>query len=235
MLKVNKINVAYGKLQVIWDVSFEVRNGEFVTLIGSNGAGKSTILKTISGLMHPTSGTIEFLSQKIEDSASYTIVEAGLIHVPEGKKIFPFMSVYENLLMGGYTKEARKKISDKMEYVFQIFPVLKERKNQPAGTLSGGERQMLAIGIGLMACPKLLMLDEPLQGLSPLYAMKTLDAIKELNRRDKLTVLLVEQNVNYALEYAQRGYVIENGRITLSGTCSDLRGNEHVKKAYLGI
>ncbi|MGB9615238.1 MAG: ABC transporter ATP-binding protein, partial [Fervidobacterium sp.] len=173
--------------------------------------------------------------KRIENSAPHAIVEAGLIHVPEGKKVFSFMSVYENLLMGGYIKEAREKISERMEYVFQIFPVLKEKKDQLAGTLSGGERQMLTIGMGLMACPKLLTLDEPLQGLSPLYAVKTLDAIKDLNERDKLTILLVEQNVDYALKYAQRGYVIENGRVTLSGTCTELRDNEHVKKAYLGI
>jgi len=235
MLKVSNIQVSYGKLRVLWGVSLEIDRGEFVTLIGPNAAGKSTTLKTISGLLHPESGTIEFESKRIDRLPPHAIVRMGLAHVPEGRKIFPFMTVYENLLMGAYTKEAREKIDDRIEYVFQIFPVLKERRNQLAGTLSGGERQMLVIGMGLMTCAKMLMIDEPSQGLAPVLALKTLDTLKQLNESDKLTILLVEQNVHYALKYADRAYLLENGRIVLSGKCSDLMAHKHIKEAYLGM
>jgi branched-chain amino acid transport system ATP-binding protein len=235
MLELHKVNTAYGKLQILWDVSFKVESGEFVTLIGPNGAGKTTTLKTISGILRPISGAINFLGEPISRLPPHKIIERGLAHVPEGKRIFPNMTVYENLLMGAYSKEARRRISDSLDYVFKIFPILNERRNQLAGTLSGGERQMLAIGMGLMSRPKLLMLDEPSQGLAPLISLKLFEALKELNEEGGLTILLVEQNVHYALDYSDRGYVIEQGRIALSGTSEELKENEHVKKAYLGI
>jgi branched-chain amino acid transport system ATP-binding protein len=235
MLELHKVNTAYGKLQILWDVSFKVESGEFVTLIGPNGAGKTTTLKTISGILRPISGAINFLGEPISRLPPHKIIERGLAHVPEGKRIFPNMTVYENLLMGAYSKEARRRISDSLDYVFKIFPILNERRNQLAGTLSGGERQMLAIGMGLMSRPKLLMLDEPSQGLAPLISLKLFEALKELNEEGGLTILLVEQNVHYALDYSDRGYVIEQGRIALSGNSEELKENEHVKKAYLGI
>ncbi|MEM2364787.1 MAG: ABC transporter ATP-binding protein [Candidatus Bathyarchaeia archaeon] len=235
MLELHEVSASYGKLQILWGISFEIGRGEFVTLIGPNGAGKTTTLKTISGILHPTSGTISFLGRAINHLPPHKIIENGLAHVPEGKRIFPYMTVYENLLMGAYTKDARGKISDSLDYVFKIFPILSERKNQLAGTLSGGERQMLAIGMGLMSRPKLIMLDEPSQGLAPLISSKLFDVLKDLNEREGLTILLVEQNVHYALDYSDRGYVIEQGKIMLSGTSEELRNNEHVKKAYLGL
>lgn len=235
MLELHNVSASYGKLQILWNVSFKIDSGEFVTLIGPNGAGKTTTLKTISGILHPISGTISFLGRTINHLPPHKIIENGLAHVPEGKRIFPYMTVYENLLMGAYSKDARRKISDSLDYVFNIFPKLYERKNQLAGTLSGGERQMLAIGMGLMSRPKLIMLDEPSQGLAPLISLKLFDVLKELNEREGLTILLVEQNVHYALDYSDRGYVMEQGKIVLSGTSEELRNNEHVKKAYLGL
>lgn len=235
MLELHNVSASYGKLQILWNVSFKIDSGEFVTLIGPNGAGKTTTLKTISGILHPISGTISFLGRTINHLPPHKIIENGLAHVPEGKRIFPYMTVYENLLMGAYSKDARRKISDSLDYVFNIFPKLYERKNQLAGTLSGGERQMLAIGMGLMSRPKLIMLDEPSQGLAPLISLKLFDVLKELNEREGLTILLVEQNVHYALDYSDRGYVMEQGKIVLSGTSEELRNNEHVKIAYLGL
>jgi branched-chain amino acid transport system ATP-binding protein len=235
MLELRGVSASYGKLQILWEISLKIDMGEFVTLIGPNGAGKTTTLKTISGILHPISGTINFLGETINHLPSHKIIEKGLAQIPEGKRIFPYMTVYENLLMGAYTKEAREKISDSLDFVFQTFPKLLERKNQLAGTLSGGERQMLTIGMGLMSRPKLLMLDEPSQGLAPVISIKLFDVLKDLNEGGNLTILLVEQNVHYALDYGNRGYVIEQGRITLSGTSEELRSNEHVKKAYLGL
>ena len=234
LLKVNKINVFYGDLQALWDVSFEVYEGEKVVIVGANGAGKTTTLKTISGLLRPRSGTIEFMGQRIDRLPAHKIVELGIAHVPEGRRLFPKMTVLENLEMGAYTKRAREKFEDTLEWVFSIFPVLKERKNQIAGTMSGGERQMLAIARGLMSRPKLLMLDEPSLGLAPKLVLKTFEVIQRISE-EGVTILLVEQNVRHALELADRGYVLETGRITLSGTGEELLNNDYVKKAYLGM
>jgi len=234
MLKVDKINVFYGDLQALWDVSFEVNEGEKVVIVGANGAGKTTTLKTISGLLRPRSGSIEFLGKRIDKLPPHKIVELGIAHVPEGRRLFPRMTVLENLEMGAYTKRAREKLEDTLEWVFSIFPRLKERKKQIAGTMSGGERQMLAIARGLMSKPKLLMLDEPSLGLAPKLVVKTFEVIERINE-EGVTILLVEQNVRHALELADRGYVLETGRITLSGTGEDLLKNDYVKKAYLGM
>jgi len=234
LLKVNNIDVFYGDLQALWGVSFEVHEGEKVVIVGANGAGKTTTLKTISGLLRPRSGTIEFKGQRIDKLPPHKIVELGIAHVPEGRRIFPKMTVLENLEMGAYIKRAREKFDDTLEWVFSIFPRLKERKNQIAGTMSGGERQMLAIARGLMSRPDLLMLDEPSLGLAPKLVMKTFEVIKRIGE-EGVTILLVEQNVRHALELADRGYVLETGRITLSGTSEELLSNDYVKKAYLGM
>lgn len=234
MLAVNNVNVSYGSLQVLWDVSFRVEKGEIVAIVGSNGAGKTTTLKTISGLLHPTSGSISFLGKRIDKMPPHQIVELGISHIPEGRRLFPNMTVLDNLRVGAYTPMAWKKKEETMEWVFQIFPVLKERKHQLAGTLSGGEQQMLAIARGLMSRPKLLMLDEPSLGLAPRIVLLVFDVIKQINN-EGITILLVEQNVRQALELANRGYVMENGRIILEGEGIELLNNKHVKKAYLGI
>ena len=234
MLKVDKINVFYGDLQALWDVSFEVNEGEKVVIVGANGAGKTTTLRTISGLLRPRSGSIEFLGKRIDKLPPHEIVELGIAHVPEGRRLFPRMTVLENLEVGAYTKRAREKFDDTLEWVFSIFPRLRERKKQIAGTMSGGERQMLAIARGLMSKPKLLMLDEPSLGLAPKLVVKTFEVIERINE-EGVTILLVEQNVRHALELADRGYVLETGRITLSGTGEELLKNDYVKKAYLGM
>jgi branched-chain amino acid transport system ATP-binding protein len=234
MIEVNKINVFYGGLQVLYDVYFNVDEGEVVSIVGSNGAGKTTILKTISGITTIKSGTINFLGNRIDNLPPSKIVDAGVVHVPEGRRLFHYMSVRENLEIGAITRRAKEKKYESLGWIYGLFPILKERKNQLAGTLSGGEQQMLAIGRGLMAKPKLLMLDEPSLGLAPKLVLKTLEVVKEINRQG-VTILLVEQNTQYALELATRAYVLETGRITLEGTGRELLGNEHVKKAYLGL
>lgn len=234
LLEVDKINVFYGDLQALWDVSFEVHEGEKVVIVGANGAGKTTTLRTISGLLRPRSGEIRFMGQRIDRLPPHKIVELGIAHVPEGRRIFPRMTVLENLEMGAYIKRAREKFDDTLEWVFSIFPRLRERKNQIAGTMSGGERQMLAIARGLMSRPKLLMLDEPSLGLAPKLVLKVFEVIQRIGE-EGVTILLVEQNVRHALELADRGYVLETGRITLSGTGEELLNNEYVKKAYLGM
>ncbi|HID18866.1 TPA: ABC transporter ATP-binding protein, partial [Candidatus Bathyarchaeota archaeon] len=213
MLTVEKINVFYGNVQALWDVSLKVEKGEVVALIGSNGAGKTTTLKTVSGLLRPRSGSISFLGEKVDNFDPRHIVELGLVQVPEGRHLFPYMTVLENLKMGAYPSYARKRRNETLEWVFTLFPILKERKGQLAGTLSGGEQQMLAIARGLMARPKLLMLDEPSLGLAPVYTLKIFDLIRKINQ-EGVTILLVEQNVRQALEISDRGYVLETGRIT---------------------
>ncbi|MEM3627104.1 MAG: ABC transporter ATP-binding protein [Candidatus Bathyarchaeia archaeon] len=233
MLELSKINVYYGDLQVIWDVSFTVPKGMIVAVLGPNGAGKTTILKTISGLLKPKSGTITFLGKRIDTISSYQITEYGISYVPEGRRLFPQMTVLENLEMGAYSRRARNKKSDTLERVFQLFPILKERKNQLAGTLSGGEQQMLAIGRGLMSNPLLLMLDEPSLGLAPKITWKLFEIIREINK-EGLTILLVEQNIHYALELADKAYVLETGKIVLEGKGEQLLNDPYVKKAYLG-
>ena len=234
MLKVNNLNVLYGKLQALWDVSFRVEEGEIVALVGANAAGKSTLLNSISGLLRPASGTIEFLGKEINGLAAYQIVEAGISQIPEGRKLFPSMSVRENLELGAYTKQAWDKRDETIEDIYQLFPILKERIKQQARTLSGGEQQMVAIARGLMSRPKLYMLDEPSQGLSPVLVSEVFDIINNLHEHGT-TILLVEQNVERTLEVADRAYVLENGRIVLEGKGKELVENKHIKKAYLGL
>ena len=231
MLKTDDIHVYYGAIHAIKGISFEVNQGEIVALIGANGAGKSTILKTVSGLMHPRSGTIEFLGENITHADAHKLVHHGLAHVPEGRRIFLQMSVQENLEMGAYS---RKEVSkEDLDMVFDLFPRLMERRKQVAGTLSGGEQQMLAMSRALMSHPKLMMLDEPSMGLAPILVDQIFDIIKELHKSGT-TILLVEQNARKALSIADRAYVLETGSITLSGTGPELARSDAVRKAYLG-
>ena len=232
MLKAEDLNVYYGPIHAVKGVSFEVREGEIVTLIGANGAGKSTTLKTLSGLMRSRGGAIEFMDRSIASAPAHKIVELGLAHVPEGRRIFTSMTVEENLDMGAFIKKNANLEQDK-ERVFEQFPRLKERRKQIAGTLSGGEQQMLAMGRALMSSPKLLMLDEPSMGLAPILVEQVFDIITELHKAGT-TILLVEQNAEMALSIADRAYVMETGRITLSGTGEELAASEEVQKAYLG-
>ncbi|NLM84197.1 MAG: ABC transporter ATP-binding protein [Clostridiales bacterium] len=231
MLTVKDIHVYYGPIHAIKGVSFEVNDGEIVALIGANGAGKSTILKTVSGLLHPKTGSIEFNGEDITKVEPHRIVKKGLAHVPEGRRIFLRMTVMENLEMGAFTQKSVRE--EDLERIFERFPRLKERRKQIAGTLSGGEQQMLAIGRALMSHPKLLMLDEPSMGLAPILVEQIFEIIKELNDSGT-TILLVEQNAGMALEIADRAYVLETGNITLSGTGAELMCSEEVRKAYLG-
>ncbi len=234
MLEVENINVFYGDAQALWDVSFKVNRGEIVILVGSNGAGKSTTLKAISGLVPPLTGEIRFEKNRIDCVQAYRIVEMGIAHIPEGRRLWPGLTVRENLELGAYIKAARNAREKTMEWVFKLFPRLKERLNQLAGTLSGGEQQMLAIGRGLLSKPKLLILDEPSLGLAPLLVDDVLETIQMINRQG-VTILLIEQNVNRALTISTRCYVLELGRIVLSGTERDLLADEAVKTAYLGL
>ena len=232
MLKVNDINVYYGSIHAIKGVSFEVHQGEVVTLIGANGAGKSTTLQTISGLLRSKTGSIEFLGENLGGVAPHKIVAKGLAHVPEGRRVFLQMTVEENLAMGAFTRPTSE-IDSGIENVYERFPRLKERRKQIAGTLSGGEQQMLAMGRALMSSPKLLMLDEPSMGLAPLLVEQIFDIIRELHKAGT-TILLVEQNAQMALSVADRGYVLETGKIVATGTGADLLNDDAVKKAYLG-
>jgi len=232
MLNVTNMNVYYGNIYAIKDVSFDVGDGEIVTLIGANGAGKSTILKTISGLLRSKTGSISFAGEEISHTASHTIVKRGLAHVPEGRRVFLQMSVRENLEMGHYTQPSAT-MDERIAQVYEKFPRLKERRKQMAGTLSGGEQQMLAMGRALMSRPKLLMLDEPSMGLAPLLVEQIFEIIKELNAAG-VTILLVEQNANMALAVAHRGYVLETGRIVTADNAAALLQDDAVRKAYLG-
>ena len=232
MLKVNNINVYYGSIHAVKDVSFEVHQGEVVTLIGANGAGKSTILQTVSGLLRSKTGSVEFLGENLGGVPAHKVVNKGLAHVPEGRRVFLQMTVEENLEMGAYTRPAIE-IADSIADVYERFPRLKERRKQIAGTLSGGEQQMLAMGRALMSKPQLLMLDEPSMGLAPLLIEQIFEIIKELHAAGT-TILLVEQNAQMALSVADRGYVLETGRIVSTGTGADLLNDDSVKKAYLG-
>jgi branched-chain amino acid transport system ATP-binding protein len=233
MLAIEKLQVAYGKVQALWDVTLGVPDGEIVALVGANGAGKTTLLKTVSGLLRRKSGSITYGGKDIEEASPPEIVRHGVVHVPEGRKLFPEMTVMDNLLMGAFTVPQSER-PKRLERVFDIFPVLKERKKQIAGTLSGGEQQMVAIGRGLMGGPKLLMLDEPSLGLAPILVEEVFGVIKEINRLG-VTVLLVEQNTQNALSLAHKGFVMELGRIALSGSGSELLANSDVRKAYLGL
>lgn len=232
MLKIENLAVSYGMIQAVHGVSFDVKPGEIVTLIGANGAGKTTILRTISGLIRPKSGQILFEDQEITKTPPQKIVAAGLSQVPEGRHVFPGLSVMENLEMGAYLRKDGGLKGD-YEQVFEKFPVLKERRNQDAATLSGGEQQMLAMGRALMSKPKLLLLDEPSMGLAPIFIKEIFSIIQEINAQGT-TVLLIEQNAKMALSVAHRGYVLETGKIVLSGTGAELLDSEEVKKAYLG-
>ena len=232
MLSVKDLNVYYGPIHAVKGVSFAVDQGEIVTLIGANGAGKSTILKTVSGLLKPKSGEVDFMGKKISGTAPHKIVELGIAHVPEGRRIFTRMTVEENLEMGAFTAPSSS-IEEGKEQVFQRFPRLKERRKQTAGTLSGGEQQMLAMGRALMSKPSLMMLDEPSMGLAPILVEQVFDIIRELHAGGT-TILLVEQNAQAALDVADRAYVLETGRIVLSGTGAELMASDSVQKAYLG-
>ncbi|MEA1946009.1 MAG: ABC transporter ATP-binding protein [Thermodesulfobacteriota bacterium] len=234
MLKVNGINVFYEDLQVLWDVSFDVKEKEILVLVGANGAGKSTTLKTISSLLTPKTGTIEFNGIRLDQLPPNKIIEHGIVHVPEGRRLFPEMSVEENLIMGSLYGEAKTKRNETIEYVYSLFPRLQERRKQMSGTLSGGEQQMLAVGRGLMSRPKLMMFDEPSLGLAPILVKDIFDLINKINQ-EGVTVLLVEQNVTQTLAMCDRAYVLENGRNVLQGTGQELMANDHVKEVYLGI
>jgi branched-chain amino acid transport system ATP-binding protein len=234
VLEVCDVTIPYDMTQALWDVCIEVNESEIVALIGSNGAGKTALLNVISGVLHPVSGSVEFLGSRIDDLPAHVIVEMGISHVPEGGKVFPEMSVYENLEMGAYPIHAWNQKEKTLELVYDVFPILKERAGQLARTLSGGERQMLAIGRGLMSMPRLCLLDEPSYGLAPMMVSEIFRIIKDLPDQG-ITVLLIEQNVRHTLETADRAYVLENGRICLEGACDELLQSDFVKKAYLGL
>jgi branched-chain amino acid transport system ATP-binding protein len=234
MLEVSNLDVFYGRSQALRDVSLKVEEREIVALVGANGAGKTTLLNTISGLLRPASGNVEFLGQRIDRLAPYKIMNLGICQIPEGRKLFSDMTVGDNLEMGAYSSAAWKRRKETLQRVYQVFPVLKERQKQSAKKLSGGERQMVAIGRGLMSNPRLCMFDEPSYGLAPKLFSEVLEVIKHL-REQGITIFLVEQNVRQTLETADRAYVIENGRIVLEGKGRDLLRNEQVKTAYLGL
>jgi len=233
LLKLNNLNVHYGAIHALKDVTLYIEEGEIVSLIGANGAGKTTTLRTISGLEKKTSGEILFMGKDISKTLASDIVKLGISHVPEGRRVFPRMSVYENLEVGAITRKDKENIAKDFKKSFELFPKLFERKNQLAGTLSGGEQQMLAIARGLLSRPKLLLLDEPSMGLAPLIVEEIFNIVKDINSTGT-TVLLVEQNANLALKYSNRGYILKNGYIDLEGNSKDLFNNEEVKKAYLG-
>ena len=233
MLQIRRLNFSYGDLKVLWDVDLEVKQGEIVTVVGANGAGKSTILKNVSRLVRASSGTIKLGDVDLEKLQSHEVVEHGLIQVPEGRKIFPEMTVVENLRMGSFVKATRKDRERNMDRVFGLFPRLAERKTQLGGTMSGGEQQMLAIARGLMGNPKLMLLDEPSLGLSPLLVKNIFEIIKEINKQGT-TILLVEQSASFALAVSNRGYVLETGKVALSDRSDALKENPEVQKAYLG-
>ncbi|MGT2929147.1 ABC transporter ATP-binding protein [Streptococcus dentasini] len=233
MLKIENLSVSYGAIEAVKDVSFEVNEGEVVTLIGANGAGKTSILRTISGLVRPSQGTVSYLDNEIQKVAARKIVADGLAQVPEGRHVFPGLTVLENLEMGAFLKNNKDTNQSNLKKIFDRFPRLEERKNQDAATLSGGEQQMLAMGRALMSQPKLLLLDEPSMGLAPIFIQEIFDIIQDIQKQGT-TVLLIEQNANKALSIADRGYVLETGKIVLSGTGQELLASDEVRKAYLG-
>ncbi len=234
MLEVSNLDTLYGNVQVLWEVSVRIDEAEIVALVGANGAGKTTLLNTISGLLRPASGHIEFLGKRIDGLPSHAIVELGISHVREGRKLFPEMSVRENLEMGAYTKRVWKQKIETLEEVYQLFPILKARRGQLARTLSGGEQQMVAMGRGLMSRPKLCIIDEPSSGLAPLVVDETFSTIQGL-RKQGIAIFLIEQDVQRTLETADRAYVLENGRIVSEGKGKELLQDDHIKKAYLGL
>jgi branched-chain amino acid transport system ATP-binding protein len=234
MLRVKGIDVFYGDLQVLWDVTFDVNAKEILALVGANGAGKSTTIKTISALLTPKGGTIEFNGIRLDHLPAHKIIKHGIVHAPEGRRLFHEMSVEENLIMGSLYGEAKAKRFETLEYMYEIFPALRQRRKQMAGTLSGGEQQMLAVGRGLMSKPRLMMFDEPSLGLAPILVQLIFNLVKRINE-EGVTVLLVEQNVIQTLAICDRAYVLENGRVVLKGTGRELMHNDHVKEAYLGV
>ena len=234
MLKINGIETFYGNIRALKGISLDVPEGSIVTLLGANGAGKTTTLKTISGITPAATGTIEFMGQRIDRIAPEKIVRLGISHVPEGREVFKDLTVTENLKMGAYTRKDKREIAASLQTVYTHYPILRERRNQLAGTLSGGEQQMLAIGRALMSRPKLLLLDEPSLGLAPKLVAEIFRILKDINRHEGITVLLVEQNANKALSIAHYGYVLETGRITLADTAPHLLQNDHVRRSYLG-
>ncbi len=235
MLNIENLNVFYDGLQALYSVSLEVHAEEFVCILGPNGAGKSTLLQTIAGMLVPGQGAISFKNRPIHGLAAYKVASLGLALVPEEGWLFGQMSVEENLLMGAYPKTARRNIKRQMEFVFDLFPILAERKKQQEETLSGGERQMLAVGRGLMNSPRMLLLDEPSLGLAPLVVKDIFNVLVRINQEEKTTILLTEQNIFHALKITQRGYLFENGKIAMQGASKELLGNEHIKKNYLGL
>ena len=234
MLRLEQVHSGYGPVNILFDISLDVHEGEIVSLIGANSAGKSSMLNVISGLVSLAAGEIVFEGNPIHSLPSHEIIELGIIQVPEGRRIFPLMSVRENLLMGCYSRRARPKSGETLQRVFELFPRLAERRDQLGESMSGGEQQMLAIGRGLMAGPKILMLDEPSLGLAPIIVQMIFKVLQEVNRQG-VTILLVEQNVKESLDISSRGYVLENGRVVLEGAGKDLLENSHLKKAYLGL
>ena len=235
MLELKNIKTFYGNIQALKDVSLKISEGEIITLIGANGAGKSTTLMSICGIVSPRSGEILFMGEPIQDLAPNNIVSLGISQVPEGRRIFPYLSVAENLDMGAFLRNDKDEIKRDIDYIYELFPILAERRSQAGGTLSGGEQQMLAISRALMAKPRLLLMDEPSLGLAPLIVKQIFNIIKKINAESKTTIFLVEQNANMALKVAHRGYVMETGRVTLSDTAQNLMANDDVQKAYLGI
>jgi len=233
MLKIDNLDVYYGNIHALKGVHLQVEEGEIVTLIGANGAGKTTLLKTISGLLKPKNGEIQYNGENIALKKPQYIAKSGIVHVPEGRRVFPNMTVQENLELGAYLRKDKKEIEKDLQHVYELFPRLYERKKQQAGTLSGGEQQMLAIGRGLMAKPKLLLLDEPSMGLAPLLVKTIFKVIEDINN-EGTTILLVEQNAHMALTIANRAYVIETGKVVLSGSAQELRESDQVREAYLG-
>ena len=235
MLELRDVQTCYGSIMALKGISLSVNEGEIITLIGANGAGKSTTLMTVCGIVPLRNGEILFMGKSIQQMEPHEIVAMGISQVPEGRRIFPLLTVTENLDMGAFLRKDKAEILRDIEYIFTLFPILKERRHQPGGTLSGGEQQMLAISRALMARPRLLLLDEPSLGLAPLIFQLIFQIIRKINEEGRTTILLVEQNANMALRFAHRGYVMENGRITLEGTAGNLLNNEDVKRAYLGL
>jgi branched-chain amino acid transport system ATP-binding protein len=235
VLRLENVSTYYGNIRALDNVNIEVSEGEIITLIGANGAGKSTTLMSVCGVVPPRSGEVYFLDEPISELDTNAIIERGIAQVPEGRRIFPYLTVQENLDLGTFLRRDQEEIKRDLDYVFELFPILRERRHQAGGTLSGGEQQMLAISRALMARPKLLLLDEPSLGLAPLLVQQIFEIIKQVNEENKTTIFLVEQNANLALKLAHRGYVMETGRIALTDTCENLLQDESVKQAYLGV
>jgi len=235
LLKIEHIDLYYGDIQILYDISFEVKKGIIVSLVGGNGAGKTTLINTITGLIRPRKGVIFFENDRIDLRRTDEIVKKGLVQVPEGRKLFGKLTVLENLEMGSINERAKPKRKENLGRIYKLFPILEERKYQKAGNLSGGEQQMLSIGRGLMALPRLLILDEPSLGLAPLFNKEIFNYIIDINKKENITIFLAEQNLKAALQMSHWGYVLENGKIVLEGTGKELLGNEHTRKAYLGL